>query len=75
MTMRRPHGDVAQFANGPWHPWFAWRPVRLGRDLGHGVRGAAARWVFLRWIWRRWGTGALGLATYTDYSDAPGGEK
>jgi hypothetical protein len=69
--MKRPIGDVPKFSEGPWQPWFAWYPVRLGRDLGRGVRGEPAKWAFLRWIWRRWAAGATGLAVYVDYADTP----
>jgi hypothetical protein len=69
--MKRPIGDVPKFSEGPWQPWFAWYPVRLGRDLGRGVRGEPAKWAFLRWIWRRWAAGATGLAVYVDYAETP----
>ena len=69
--MKRPTGDVPKFSEGPWQPWFAWYPVRLGRDLGRGVRGLPNKWMFLRWIWRRWAAGATGLAVYVDYTDTP----
>lgn len=30
-------------AIGPWHEWFAWRPVET-HDFG---------WVWMRWVWRQ----------------------
>lgn len=67
--MKHPPGVVPRFAKGPWEPWFAWYPVRLGTDLGRAIGGGPIKWAFLRRVRRRWAAGPTGIPGYVDYDE------